>query len=72
MTQTYRIEVDCPNCAREVEEAASRCRGVESVRVSVMMQKMTVTFAEGADPAAVMREVVRICRKVEPDCVIEA
>lgn len=70
MTMTYRIDVDCANCAREMEEAAARCRGVVSVIINPITQKITVTFAEGADPASAMREVLRVCRKVEPDCVI--
>jgi len=32
---------------------------------------MTVEFEEGQDAKAVMKEVLKACRKVEPDCEIE-
>ena len=38
--------------------------------VSFMTQKMKVEFAEGADEKAVMKKVLKACRKVEPDCEI--
>ena len=71
MKKTYRIEVDCANCANKMEAAASRVPGIAKVTVNFMAQKMVVDFAEGADPAAVMREVAAACKKVERDCVIE-
>ena len=61
MKKTYPIEVDCANCARLMEETTAK----------VMTQKMIVTFAEGADPKAVMKTVLAECKKVEPDCEIE-
>jgi len=54
-----------------MEAAASRVPGIAKVTVNFMAQKMVVDFAEGADPAAVMREVAAACKKVERDCVIE-
>ena len=71
MKKSYQIEVDCANCAREMEEAAARVEGVASVVVNFMTQKMNVEFAEGADAAAVMQNVLKACKKVEPDCEIE-
>lgn len=70
MTKTYRIDVDCVNCAGEIECAVARCHGVAAAQVNVMTQKMTVTFAEGTDPEGVMQEVVRVCKKIEPDVTI--
>ncbi len=70
MKKVYRIEVDCANCANKMELAASKVPGVESVSVNFMTQKMAVSFAEGADPAAVMKDVVKACKKVEDDCEI--
>lgn len=69
--KTYKIEVDCANCANKMECAASKVPGVESVTVNFMTQKMNVSFAEGAEPAAVMKEVLKACKKVESDCEIE-
>ena len=70
MKKSYQIEVDCANCAREMEEAAARVEGVASVVVNFMTQKMNVEFAEGADAAAVMQNVLKACKKVESDCEI--
>ena len=64
MTKTYQIEVDCANCA------AKKTEGVADATVSFMTQKMKVEFTEGADIKNVMKEVLKACRKVEPDCEI--
>ena len=70
MKKTYKIEVDCANCANLMEEAAGKTEGVASAVVNFMAQKMTVEFAEGADVNAVMKNVVKNCKKVEDDCEI--
>ena len=70
MTRTYKIEVDCANCAAKMETAAGKVSGVESVVVNFMTQKMTVEFAENAEEKAVMSAVLKVCRKVERDCTI--
>ena len=70
MRKSYRIEVDCPNCATEMEEAARRTPGVKDVSVNFMALKMSVDFEEGRDPADVMEEVRRNCKRVEDDCEI--
>ena len=71
MKKSYKIEVDCANCANKMEIAAAKIPGVEAVSISCMAQKMQVTFAEGAEPASVMQQVLKACRKVESDCEIE-
>ncbi len=70
MKKTYRIEVDCANCARKMEEATKKVEGVADATVSFMTQKMSVEFAEGAEEKAVMAKVVKACKKVEDDCEI--
>ena len=70
MKKTYKIEVDCANCARKMEEAAGKVDGVAEATVSFMTQKMNVEFEEGADVKAVMASVVKACKKVESDCEI--
>ena len=70
MKKTYAIEVDCANCANKMEAAAQATPGVQSATVNFMALKMTVEFAEGADVAAVMRQVQKNCKKVEDDCEI--
>ena len=71
MKKTYTIEVDCANCANLMEEATKKTEGVASAVVNFMTQKMEVEFVEGADDAKVMKEVLKACKKVEPDCEIE-
>ena len=70
MKKTYKlIDLDCANCAAKMETAIQKIDGVTSATVSFMSQKMTV---EGDDARfdAIMKEVVEVCRKVEPDCEI--
>ena len=71
MKKTYKIEVDCANCANLMEDAANKTEGVASAVVNFMTQKMIVEFAEGADAKDVMKDVLKVCKKVEPDCEIE-
>ena len=70
MKKSYKIEVDCANCANKMEIAAAKIPGVEAVSINFMAQKIQVTFAEGAEPASVMQQVLKACRKVESDCEI--
>lgn len=70
MKKTYKIEVDCANCANLMEDAARKIAGVAAATVNFMMQKMIVEFADGQDPKKVMQEVLKACKKVEPDCEI--
>ncbi|MCM1253050.1 MAG: cation transporter [Clostridium sp.] len=70
MEKTYKIEVDCANCAEKMEDAAKKTEGVANATVSFMTQKMKVEFADGADEKGVMKNVLKACRKVEPDCEI--
>lgn len=70
MKKTYKIEVDCANCANRMEEAASHTPGVKEASVNFMTLKMKVEFEEGSDPNTVMEEVRRNCKKVEDDCEI--
>ena len=70
MKKTYRIEVDCANCANLMEEAANRTEGVQKAVVNFMTQKLIVEFAEGSEEKAVMKDVIRACKRVEEDCEI--
>ncbi len=70
MKKTYKIDVDCANCANKMEAAANKTEGVKSAAVNFMMLKMTVEFEDGADVKTVMENVLRSCKKVEDDCEI--
>ena len=70
MKKTYKIEVDCANCANLMEDAARNTAGVQNATVNFMTLKMSVEFADGYEPKAVMEDVLKACKKVEPDCEI--
>lgn len=70
MKKTYKIEVDCANCANLMEHAAKKTAGVRDAVVNFMTQKMSVEFEEGREPKPVMQEVLKACKKVEPDCEV--
>lgn len=70
MKKTYKIEVDCANCAAKMEEATKKTAGVRDAVVNFMTQKMIVTFEEGADVKATMETVYKNCKVIEDDCVI--
>ena len=70
MKKSYKIEVDCANCANKMEEAARKTEGVRDAVVNFMALKMNVEFEEGQEPKAVMEHVLKNCRKVEDDCEI--
>lgn len=70
MKKTYKIDVDCANCANKMEEATRNTAGVKDAIVNFMMLKMIVEFEDGQDPKAVMKDVLKNCKKVEDDCEI--
>lgn len=70
MKKIYKIDVDCANCANKMEDAAKNTAGVKDATVNFMALKMIVEFEEGADAKAVMKDVLKNCKKVEDDCEI--
>lgn len=69
MQKKFKIEVDCANCAAKMEEAVKKVDGVNNASVSFMAQKMVID-ADDSRFDAIMKEVVKACKKVEPDCEI--
>ena len=69
MKKTYKIEVDCANCANLMEEAAGKTEGVEKAAVNFMTQKMTLE-AEDDSFEAILDEACKVIAKVEPDCEV--
>ncbi len=63
------IDLDCANCAAKMENAIAQMDGVQKVTVSFLAQKLTLE-ADDARFDEIVREMVKICRKVEPDCEI--
>ena len=70
MKKTYKIDVDCANCASKMEQAAKNTQGVKDATVNFMTLKMIVDFDEGAEPKAVMDQVYKNCKEVEDECEI--
>lgn len=70
MKKTYKIDVDCANCANKMEVAAKNTAGVKDAVVNFMTLKMKVEFEDGVDEKEVMKEVLENCKKVESDCEI--
>lgn len=70
MKKKFKLQdLDCANCAAKMEEAIKKIEGVSDATVSFMTQKMTIE-ADDSRFDEIMKEVVSVCRKVEPDCVI--
>jgi copper chaperone CopZ len=69
MKKNLKIEVDCANCARKVEEAVAKVDGVNSVRVNFITQRITLDLADG-DQDRIMKDIRAAAKRVEPDCVI--
>ena len=70
MKKTYKIDVDCANCANKMEEAAKKTPGVKDAIVNFMALNMIVEFEEVQEAKSVMQEVRKNCKKVEDDCEI--
>ena len=63
------VDLDCANCAAKMERAIKKVDGVKDATVSFVMQKMTVE-ADDARFDDIMKEIVKVCKRVEPDCEI--
>ena len=70
MKKTYKIDVDCANCANKMEDAAKKTPGVKDATVNFMTLKMIVEFDEGVDPKEIMPVVRKNCKKVEDACEV--
>ena len=70
MKKKFKLQdLDCANCAAKMEDAIKKIDGVNDASVSFMTQKMSID-ADDERFEAIMDEVVKVCKKVEPDCVI--
>ena len=70
MKKSYKIDVDCANCANKMERAAQKTPGVKEATVNFIMLKVNVVFEEGHAQAAVMQHVRKNCKRVESDCEV--
>ena len=70
MKKTYKLEdLDCANCAAKMEREIKKLDGVTDAKVSFLAQKMTIE-TEAEDQTEIMEKIVKLCKKVEPDCII--
>ncbi len=70
MRKTFMMEdLDCAHCAGKMEEGIRKLEGVKSARVNFLAQKMVID-ADDDRFEAIMDEAVKLCKKIEPDCVI--
>lgn len=71
MKKTFKLEdLDCANCAAKMENGIKKLDGVKDANVSFMSQRMTIEAEDGTDFDELMKRVVKLCKKVEPDCRI--
>lgn len=71
MKKKFKLQdLDCANCAAKMETAIKKIQGVSDANVSFMTQKMTIEADESRFDE-IMKEVVAVCRRVEPDCIIQ-
>lgn len=70
MKKTFKlIDLDCANCAAKMEAAIKKIDGVQNATVSFMTQKMTIE-ADDDKFDDIVKQAVKVCKKVEPDCEI--
>ncbi|MGX8698852.1 MAG: cation transporter [bacterium] len=71
MKKSYKIEVDCANCAAKVENAVNKLPGVTKCTVSFMTQKLTLE-SEAEDQSSLLREIEKVGKRVDDDFEIHA
>ena len=70
MNKHFKLQdLDCANCAAKMEAAIKKIDGVNDASVSFMSQKLTLD-ADDARFEEILKQAVKVCKKVEPDCVI--
>lgn len=71
MKKTFQlVDLDCANCAAKMEAGIAKIEGVESVSVSFLTQKLTLCAPDERFDA-ILKQAVKVCRKIEPDCEIQ-
>lgn len=71
MKKTYNVEVDCAQCANEVERAVNNMDEIKSAQINFMLGKMTIEFDDNFDEKKLIKKVIKTGKKEEPDFEIE-
>lgn len=71
MQKKYRIEIDCANCARKVEEAVNKIDGVKNANINFMLGKMTVEYHDGVNVDEVFKKIKNTGERIDPDFEIK-
>ncbi len=71
MKKSYKISVDCANCANIIEEKINQIDGIEQASINFMLQKLNVKYKDGANPADVLEQIQKEGKKVESEFAIE-
>lgn len=67
----FKIQnLDCVNCANELESKLKKIDGIENVSISFMMQKLSFECEEEMIMNK-LEEVKKVIKKEEPDVTIE-
>ena len=70
MKKVFKLrDLDCANCARKMEDAIRKIEGVEDAQVNFLSQKLTLV-ADEEKFDSILKQAVKACRRVEPDCEI--
>ncbi len=70
MKKKFKLEdLDCANCAAKMEDAIKKIEGINDASVSFLAHKMTIDAQDDMFDD-IMKEVIKVCAKVEPDCKI--
>jgi len=64
------INLECAHCAAKMEREIKKLDGVNDASVNFILQRMTVDFKE-EDFSAVVGNIEKVCKKIEPDCVVK-
>ena len=71
MKKTFKlVDLDCAHCAQKMEDAIQKLDGVQSASISFLAQKLTIE-AEDSRFDEIMKNVVKACKRIEPDCEIK-
>ena len=72
MKKIIRLQdLDCANCAAKMERGIEKIKGVNSVSVDFMTQKIVLDCDDNAVDE-IIAEMKKVCHKIEPDCIMKA